>query len=30
MIDIKDAVSTIDAYRKLANEVAHELNACDD
>ena len=30
MIDIKDAVNTIDAYRKLVNEVAHELNACDD
>lgn len=30
MIDIKAAVGTIDAYRKLVNEVAHELKACDE
>ena len=30
MIYEKTAVSTINAYRKLVNEVAHELNACDD
>ena len=30
MIDVKTAVSTIDAYRRLVNEVGHELRACDD
>lgn len=30
MIDIKAAVSTIDAYRRLANDVGHEIGACDD
>ena len=30
MIDLKSAVDTIDAYRKLVNEVGHEICACDD